>query len=501
MKSWATRDRKIRSQQIIRIGIFLIALFWFVYHVCYYRPIDDAYITYLYARNLAEGKGFIYSERYQTWGTTTPLLTILLSLFSRLGIDIPFMAKVLDFIALLLQGAIVYEIFRLLKLARWQPLGVLFLSLLISSATSNPGMEYGLYAACSVGAVLCVITQRWPFAALGAALAATIRPDGALVWIIVAVAWLVQTHGRQKPLLFAGCLILLPLAWYLFAWFKFGRLMPQSLETRQWEAHIWGTFGKDWMTAYLKPLEMRFILLPALAGFILACKRLRPMFWFLIYFAGYILLYSLFGLPSLSQYFCPLNLLVIIFTLVWLFALIELIRKKSRKILYILLFIVSVLSLWKDAVISYGLWSYQIKSPSRWEKLTIYKGISSWLRDSFPPGTSFAANEIGVLGYYSRQDIIEIGSLVNPEGMTYHHNQHFGSLLQKTNPLMIVVPSGFYETLKRGDDLSILDAYFPLAKLIDDHNEAVLIFVKKGIYDNKEIKHLRLMLYQSLASL
>src|SRR5437879_10308715 len=39
---------------------------------------DDGYITLRYAANLAEGKGFVYNPGEPVWGTTTPLLTLLL---------------------------------------------------------------------------------------------------------------------------------------------------------------------------------------------------------------------------------------------------------------------------------------------------------------------------------------------------------------------------------------------------------------------------------------
>ena len=41
--------------------------------------IDDAPITYRYAQNLADGKGFVYNEGEYIQGTTTPLYTLALA--------------------------------------------------------------------------------------------------------------------------------------------------------------------------------------------------------------------------------------------------------------------------------------------------------------------------------------------------------------------------------------------------------------------------------------
>src|SRR5205085_9404022 len=43
------------------------------------RTIDDAFITFRYARNLVSGSGFVFNTGQRVLGTTTPLYTILLA--------------------------------------------------------------------------------------------------------------------------------------------------------------------------------------------------------------------------------------------------------------------------------------------------------------------------------------------------------------------------------------------------------------------------------------
>ncbi|MFQ5921958.1 MAG: hypothetical protein ACE5M4_03875, partial [Anaerolineales bacterium] len=43
------------------------------------RTIDDAYITFRYARNLLDGHGLVYNPGEAVLGTTTPLFALLLS--------------------------------------------------------------------------------------------------------------------------------------------------------------------------------------------------------------------------------------------------------------------------------------------------------------------------------------------------------------------------------------------------------------------------------------
>jgi len=46
------------------------------------RTIDDAFITFRYARNIVEGQGFVYNPGSQVLGTTTPLYTVLMAVIA-----------------------------------------------------------------------------------------------------------------------------------------------------------------------------------------------------------------------------------------------------------------------------------------------------------------------------------------------------------------------------------------------------------------------------------
>lgn len=56
-------------------------------------PIYDAHIAFRYARNLAEGLGFVYNPGELVLGTTTPIWGLMLGVGSRLSNpDIPSLA-------------------------------------------------------------------------------------------------------------------------------------------------------------------------------------------------------------------------------------------------------------------------------------------------------------------------------------------------------------------------------------------------------------------------
>ncbi|MBU1626902.1 hypothetical protein KKB18_05985, partial [bacterium] len=71
-------------------------------------PDDDAYISFRYAKNIIDGKGFVYNEGERILGTTTPLFTTILTFTGLSGIAIPSLSIVLCSIFLALTGFVLY---------------------------------------------------------------------------------------------------------------------------------------------------------------------------------------------------------------------------------------------------------------------------------------------------------------------------------------------------------------------------------------------------------
>src|SRR5438445_13586570 len=57
--------------------------------------VDDAFITFRYSANLADGLGLVFTRGQRVEGFSNPLWTILLALPARLGISLPGAAVVL----------------------------------------------------------------------------------------------------------------------------------------------------------------------------------------------------------------------------------------------------------------------------------------------------------------------------------------------------------------------------------------------------------------------
>ena len=64
-----------------------------------FRPFDDTFITFRYAKNIGEGFGFVYNAGEQVLGTTTPLWALVLASLSAAGLPMDEASLVVSLIA------------------------------------------------------------------------------------------------------------------------------------------------------------------------------------------------------------------------------------------------------------------------------------------------------------------------------------------------------------------------------------------------------------------
>ncbi len=247
---------------------------------------DDPFITYRYARNLAQGVGFVYNTGEQILSTTTPLLVMILAALGgadsvqRWGLDYPQLSNLLGAFCLALGGLLIWELF-----AIWHesPDGVSDSGLgLLSSGGSSPiggwaglllyptfplllstlGSEMPLYLALCLGAFVAyakikaialalrsnsvgsskqrtIISGWYVVAAVCAGLAVLARPDGWLIPLILASDLFYRnlqhpTTNLHLPILRALLIFLvIVLPWLFFAWSYFGSPVPATLFAKQ----------------------------------------------------------------------------------------------------------------------------------------------------------------------------------------------------------------------------------------------------------------------------
>lgn len=201
------------------------------------RSIDDAYITFRFARNILSGQGFAYNPGEAVLGTSTALYTMgmaLLGSFSRgENADFPRLAWMLNAV---LDAALVLCLILLgRKLGlRWAGWGsALAWALAPFSVTfAIGGLETSLYVLLLCTTFLAYLNRRFATSALLASFSLLTRPDALLLVAPLALHRLLSSRmpgkaavGRKEWLA-----LLLPYGlWALYAFVQFGSPLPHSV--------------------------------------------------------------------------------------------------------------------------------------------------------------------------------------------------------------------------------------------------------------------------------
>jgi hypothetical protein len=190
--------------------------------------VDDAYITFRYAQNIADGAGFAYNAGERVLGTTTPLFTLVLAAFGAVGADIPATAFVLGVAADALSLVVLYQMAAQVSLAR---AGLIACALLVVTPRyltyAVSGMETPLYVAAILASLFLYTTQRTMAAAFVCGLTVLLRPDGLILTGVLAAHSL--AIRRRVPVRELALFAITLLPWLAFATWYFGNPLPTSI--------------------------------------------------------------------------------------------------------------------------------------------------------------------------------------------------------------------------------------------------------------------------------
>jgi hypothetical protein len=201
------------------------------------RTVDDAYITFRYARNLLEGVGMVYNPGEWVLGTTTPLYTGLLAFWGWLtgGTQIPFpvVALAINAVADALTCLILIRLGRRLGSAFSGLLTAAFWALSPMSVTfAIGGMETSFFVLLMMATLYLHSSHRPVLAAFLGGLSLLTRPDALLFILPIGLERLIQGLKRSefRPSLAELFAFLLPVVpWAITSINAYGNPLPHSL--------------------------------------------------------------------------------------------------------------------------------------------------------------------------------------------------------------------------------------------------------------------------------
>jgi hypothetical protein len=217
---------------LLMVGLLLIAVLARV--APGERTVDDAYITFRYARNVVEGRGFVYNPGDHVLGTTTPLYTLLLAAVALVSgsRDFPTIAVLVNALTGAVSVGLLYALGKRVA-DHWAPAAAaaLLWALAPYSVTfAIGGMETDLTIALLLAVSYAHLTSAPRWMAIFSALALLTRPDTA---ILLGLLWLDRVLAERRVPWREGAIGLGLLApWLVFGTLTFGNPIPGSIAAK-----------------------------------------------------------------------------------------------------------------------------------------------------------------------------------------------------------------------------------------------------------------------------
>lgn len=247
--------------------------FWLLVLVFWPFTVDDAFIGFRYSENLANGYGLVWNcGEKPLEGFTNLLWTVMLSGFSRCGIDLELASKILG-VCFTFGG-----FFLIAKQMRNEKIGVFvqFLVLLVLSSIPGValhavgGLETGMYFFVIVFvcySYLCAFrviqggssSDRWFWIFVGTIfISGRTRPEGLLfggvllIWIILSAR---GSPHHVRAMLFATFIAFIAgVLFLIWKYFYFGSILPNTFYVKREVHSLWGVLYVLKYGSYVLPI-------------------------------------------------------------------------------------------------------------------------------------------------------------------------------------------------------------------------------------------------------
>jgi hypothetical protein len=430
----------------------LLALFaggFFYLHASFAQ--DDAYITYRYARNLAEGRGFVYNPGEPVLGTTTPLYTLVLALgAAATRQDVPTVSLAVGLLSVWAGAGALYELGQAHSKSLALAVGLLYLT--------NPflsefvGMESYFLVAMLLLAAWAYAGRRLWLASLVCGLLVLVRYE--MILLVGLLALVDFRAERRLPWwLLPG---LAPVvAWLAYAWLQFGSPIPLSAQAKLAATRVPFALGAAVFEYYFVtsvPADLVLILLAVLGAIAaLVLRRLLPRYGLVALFG---VLYFCLVSPlagSFPWYYAPLVPAFAVLVAAGLGQATDLAAALSRRwrLLNAARIAAGLRWLLILAVVGIQLIYWRNDDALRQRqpfdhRSVAFQQVAQWLNQNASPRASLASFEIGYLGYYTDLKIIDFAGLVTPGLLAWAKdgsNVALAQCLRLYAPDYVLVPS------------------------------------------------------------
>ncbi|HLO14745.1 MAG TPA: hypothetical protein VK206_07950, partial [Anaerolineales bacterium] len=412
---------------VIALASLVAVLFYLIASQLIFQigfPLDDAWIHLTYARNLAEHGEWAFRLGQHSAGSTAPLWTVLLAIGFLIGLAPYVWTYLLGWAILTLLAIYAENLVRKLVSSYksripWAGLFFVFAWHLTWSAVS--GMETLLHGFIILVTLGNLIGGSRRYLALGAlaGLSIWVRPDGlTLLGPILFVAllsektWYLRGEAIWKTLLGFGSLFF---PYLLFNLALSGNPMPNTFYAKQaeYEAYWLSKPLIERISDYLWPLIASpfVVLIPSALVWLVKSIRARNWGTFasLIWFFGYIAIYFT-RLPAYQhgRYIIPALPVMYLWGVLGLLELVASPVMNKR-----------ILSLWQVTIVVLTLaFEFIGARQNAYDVFWIESEMvttAKWVEQNVPPNARLAVHDIGALGFYVQNPLVDMAGLITPD--------------------------------------------------------------------------------------
>ncbi|MFN0244168.1 MAG: glycosyltransferase family 87 protein [Planctomycetota bacterium] len=427
---------------------------------------DDAFITYRYALNFAQGDGLVFNPG-AAWepvlGTTTPAYALLLGYLAHWSQDVSMVSRMVNVACdVASAGALILMFDRRVRPATLSVLGYACLPQLLR--ISDGGMESPLFGFLALAASLCTLRGRPLSAGVLAAACCTVRPEGVL--LLVALAFEMRRSWRDL-VRFAIPVGVIGIASLAAIHSAYGDVIPQSVRAKSAMPPPagGGVFVKRWLEilgqAFL-PHVLYLPLVPLVAwGLVRTLARQSPLRAFSL-FALAITASYLVARPHLWgwYFFVPL-----VAWSAWLaegidaaLAVVERWRGRALVAPRLLRAAPIVLAFCAAAGVGVAAWVRPSPVPTN-----VYGPLQSWARETSTrePHARILASDIGAIGYAWKGVVLDSEGLTWPAALAYRLPNRMIAELQPEYLLLVAEAPRIAHFYRRPD---IYQLYEPIRR-------------------------------------
>jgi len=461
----------MRKLNIIYISIILV-LFFFGY--LNFRQ-DDAYIFYTYAKNIAEGNGYVFNLGEKINATTSPLYTILLTIIYSLVrfISTESFPAISNLISVLSILGIIYSINRIFKDIK---MSILFPLIFLA----NPLLKYGvgmetfLNLALISYSIYLFTENKMLFASFFMALTVLARLDSILFAGIIFIYYTFK-NKKLPPIKSLIIFIVTLLPWFIFSKIYFDSFLPTTIAVKlsQEDFQMHGA-GLIFLRGFFNAMPGTLIsALLLIIGFIVSTFYLIRKKSVLLSNEGVLLIFICFGIlffvyafilnaPPYQWYYTPFTIpLSILFT----YFLSDIFNKNNIKyVLLTCLFILAAFLPLKTMCQGFN------------PKYSNYTEAIEWLNKNVPDKTILGVDEIGIMGYYyDKGKIVDALGLVTPKVLPHLKQKDFGWYISEYKPDYIVNDYPEVQLHAGGRDIRFINNY-EFIKIFESRGEKIAIY-------------------------